>query len=55
MFTRLFVEALLNDPELADQVWELWNAGVITGEMAAWAWSLVAAPSLASDTGARLD
>jgi hypothetical protein len=30
MLTRLYVEALLIDSVLADQVWELWNAGVIT-------------------------
>ena len=38
MLTRLYVEALLVDSDLADQVWELWNAGVITDELAAWAW-----------------
>jgi hypothetical protein len=42
MLTRLYVEALLIDEELADQVWELWNAGVITDEMAAWAWCILA-------------
>jgi len=26
------------DEDLADQVWELWNAGVITDEVAAIAW-----------------
>jgi hypothetical protein len=36
--TRLYVEALLADKYLADQVWELWNAGVITDDLAAWAW-----------------
>ena len=38
MLTRLYVEALLADPILADTVWELWNTGVITDELAAWAW-----------------
>ena len=37
VFTRLYVEALLTEPERADQVWELWNAGVIADEVAAWA------------------
>ena len=41
MLTRLYVEALLADPELADQVYELWNARAITDEYAAWAWWLV--------------
>ena len=35
MFARLYVEALLADPDMADQVWELWDAGVITDEMTA--------------------
>ena len=43
MLTRLYVEALLVDGELADQVWELWNAGVITDGMAAWAWLMLVA------------
>ena len=35
MFTELYIEALLVDENLADLVWELWNAGVIThGEAA---------------------
>ena len=35
MSIRLYVEALLVNEYLADQVWELWNAGVIThGEAA---------------------
>ena len=33
MLTRLNVEALLADPELADQVWELWDAGIITDDL----------------------
>jgi hypothetical protein len=41
MFTRLYVEALLTDPDRADQVWELWNAGVITYEVDAWAWYII--------------
>ena len=49
MLTRLYVEALLNDPDLADQVWELWNAGVITDDLAARAWSILAVSN--SDRG----
>ena len=29
------------DSVLADQVWELWHEGVITDELAAWAWWLI--------------
>ena len=38
MLTRLYVEALLRDESLADQVWELWNAGLIPDELAAEYW-----------------
>jgi len=36
-------QGFLADPELADQVWGLWNAGDITDGVAAWAWSMVVA------------
>ena len=42
MLTEIYIEALLVDEELADQVWELWDAGLVDNEMAAWAWLLVA-------------
>jgi hypothetical protein len=42
MLTRQYVEALRVDSVLADQVWELWDTGAISDEMAAWAWWLVA-------------
>ncbi len=29
MLTRFYIEALLVDPEAADQVWEAWDAGEI--------------------------
>ena len=41
MLTELYIEALLSDEYLADQVWELWDAGVITDEVAAWAWCIL--------------
>ena len=37
MLTELYIEALLVDKDLADQVWELWDAEVITDGLAAWA------------------
>lgn len=43
MLIRLYVEALLADSGLADQVWELWIAGVITDDLDAWAWCILAA------------
>ena len=42
MLARLYVEALLANEDLADQVFELWNAGVITDDLAAWAWGILA-------------
>ena len=38
MLTKAYIEALLVDEELADQVWELWDSGVIDDELAARAW-----------------
>ena len=42
MLTNIYVEALLKDPTIADQVWALWDSGVITDREAAWAWWVVA-------------
>ena len=38
MLTELYIEALLVDEELADQVWELWDARLIPEREAALAW-----------------
>ncbi len=38
MLVELYIEALLVDEELADMVWELSEAELITDEMAALAW-----------------
>ncbi len=38
MLTDLYVEALLVDEDLADQLWELWDAGVIDGLAATFLW-----------------
>ena len=42
MLAELYIEALLADEYLDDLVWELWNAGVITDEIATWALFLLA-------------
>ena len=42
VLTRLYIEALLVDPDLADEVWELWNQGLISGEVAILCWGLMA-------------
>ena len=46
MLTELYIEALLMDEALADEVWSLWDAGEITDEMAAWAWWLLVSDTL---------
>ena len=41
MLTRLYIEALLADPEAADAVWEAWDRGEISTYWAVWGWWLV--------------
>ena len=50
MLTEIYIEALLVDQDLADKVWELWDASEIDDELAFLAWLLVAAPSSVPDT-----
>ena len=42
MLTEIYIEALLVDEDLADQVWDLWNVGEISEDLAAWAWCILA-------------
>ena len=42
MLTEIYISALLVDEELADQVWELWNAGPISDDLAVMSWWLMA-------------
>ena len=42
MVSEIYIDALLVDEDLADQVWELWDAGEIGDELAAIAWMLLA-------------
>ena len=53
MLTEIYIEALLADEDLADQVWTLWDAGIITDELAALAWCILAGDLL--DNGAICD
>ena len=41
MLTEIYIEALLVDEELADQVWEAWDAGEIDDVTAWLAWCLI--------------
>ena len=38
MLARIYIEALLIDEEAADVVWELWDARLISDELAAIIW-----------------
>ncbi len=42
MLTEIYIEALLVDEELADQVWEAFFGGEVDGLTASLAWSAVA-------------
>ena len=42
MLTETYIEALLADEDAADEVWGAWDKGVISDELAAVAWLLVA-------------
>ncbi len=42
MLTEIYIEALLVDEELADQVWDAWDGGEIPDELAAMAWCILA-------------
>ncbi len=44
MFTCLYIEALLVDEELADQVWVAWDAGEIDDLTVFVAWLWIATP-----------
>ncbi len=42
MLTEIYIEALMVDEELADQVWEAWDAGKLNDGAVCIAWLLVA-------------
>jgi len=42
MLTEIYIEALLVDAELADQVWETWDKGELDDQVACLAWLIVA-------------
>ena len=47
MLLSIYIEALLVNQELADQVWEAWNAGELCDMVAASAWLAMLRPSSA--------
>ena len=42
VLTEIYIEALLVDEELADQVWGIFDQGDISEELAEFAWLLIA-------------
>jgi hypothetical protein len=42
ILAEIYIEALLVDEEMADDVWKQWSAGVITDDAAVWAWLILA-------------
>ena len=42
MLTEIYIEALLANEELADQVWEAWDTGLINNVCAWIAWRKIA-------------
>jgi len=42
MFEKTYIEALLGDEAVADEVWEAWDKGKIDNQVAWLAWSLIA-------------
>ncbi len=53
MLTEIYIEALLIDEKLADQVWEAWDAGEIDTQIACLAWMMIA--RIFGFSSARLD
>ncbi len=41
MLTRIYVEAKIVNEDLADQVWAQWDIGLISDDLAAWAWCIL--------------
>jgi hypothetical protein len=54
MLADLYVEAFKVYMDLADQVWELWHEGVITDDLAAIAWSILALDHIERPTVCRI-
>ena len=51
MLTDIYIEALLADERLADQVWAAWDAGKIDDQVAWLAWRVIDIRPLHLNTG----
>ncbi len=49
MLTEIYIEALLVDEDLADQVWEAWDKGEIDDQMTWLVWCLITLNAKHSD------
>jgi len=49
VLTEIYIEAVLVDEDLADQVWEAWDKGEIDDAVAIWAWCLITLNAKQSD------
>ena len=49
MLTEIYIEALLVDEVLADQVWEVWNVGELGDTAACIAWQHICGLCFADD------
>ena len=45
MLAKIYIEALLVDKALADQVWGAWDAGALADDAAILAWMIIIASS----------
>jgi hypothetical protein len=55
MLTEIYIEALLIDEGLADQVWEAWDMGEIDDQVAWLAWWLIVLGPLRPSTGREME
>ena len=55
MLAGLYIEALLIDEELADQVWEAWFSGQVDDQTACIAWMLIAGVCFVGFALSRID
>ncbi len=53
MLTEIYIDALLVDEDLADQVWEAWDVGLIPDDLAETAWWAIVIVPMSSDRGAH--
>ena len=51
MLTKMYIEALLIDEDLADQVWDAWYSGLADDLTAILAWLLIANVDFFDDGG----